>query len=255
MAYMSERNMRSLTEAKMSVHRSAMTDASARHPKVLLLRLALAGLGTAAVGIVILHVFGWQRAWSEARHLYDLGMALIRSAGPAAFFIAMALTPAVGVPLMAFSLTAGPVFSERLGLSWVIVLALLAATTNIVLTYFLARRALRPLLEKLMARLGYHLPRVRTDDEADLAIILRVTPGLPFFAQNYLLGLAGVSFRRYLFISCVIQWALNIAFILFGDALSHGKGKLALTALLLLLALTATTHLVRKHYERRKIQP
>jgi uncharacterized membrane protein YdjX (TVP38/TMEM64 family) len=232
-----------------------MTDSPARHPKALLVKLALAGVAGAVVAAVVLQVFGWQRAWTGARQLYEAGMALIRGAGPVAFFTAMALTPALGVPLMAFSLTAGPVFGERLGIGWVIVLALLATTTNIVLTYFLARRALRPLLQQLMARLGYRLPEVEAGDEADLIFLLRVTPGLPFFAQNYLLGLAGVSFRKYVLISCVVQCTFCAGFVLFGDALSQGKGKLALTALLLLLALTAGTHLARKHYERRKVAP
>jgi hypothetical protein len=39
---------------------------------------------------------------------------------------------------------------------------------------------------------------------------------------------------------------------LFGDALLHGKGRIALTSLLLLFALTAITHFVRKHYGSKK---
>ena len=40
--------------------------------------------------------------------------------------------------------------------------------------------------------------------------------------------------------------------LLFGDALLHGKGKIALLSLCGVVALTTLLHLVRRHYERRK---
>jgi len=49
-----------------------------------------------------------------------------------------------------------------------------------------------------------------------------------------------------------VQWSFNAAFILFGDALLHGKGKLALLGLCGLVALTVGTHLLRKHYGKKK---
>jgi hypothetical protein len=42
---------------------------------------------------------------------------------------------------------------------------------------------------------------------------------------------------------------------LFGDALSQGRGRTALLALGLLMALVAGTHLVRKHLGRKKTAP
>ena len=83
-------------------------------------------------------------------------------------------------------------------------------------------------------------------------MILRVTPGIPFFAQNYLAGLADVPFGKYLLVSCLIAVPMNIAIMLFGDALLHGRGKIALISFGLLLALTTATHLVRKHYGAKK---
>lgn len=188
----------------------------------------------------------------DVKALIQQGLDLIRGAGPVAFFTAMALLPAVGVPLSAFALTAGPVFGPQLGMGWVIFLALSAIGTNMALTYFLASRALRPLLEKLFVRLGYKLPSAGAEDATDLIILLRVTPGVPFTVQNYLLGLAGVPFGKYLLVSCLTSWPLNAAVILFSDALLHGKGKIAFIALSLILALMAATQLVRKHYGKKR---
>jgi uncharacterized membrane protein YdjX (TVP38/TMEM64 family) len=122
----------------------------------------------------------------------------------------------------------------------------------VALTHFLARRALRPLLEKLLDRLGYKLPQVPPEDMTDLAIIVRVTPGSPFPVQNYLLGLANVPFGRNLLVAAIVQAFYVPAFVLFGDALLHGKGKVAMIAVGLLVAAAAGTHLLRKHYAAKK---
>lgn len=221
-----------------------MAEPAPRPNRALLVKLA-------AVAVVLLAAGVFVARGLDLKALMEQGLALVRGAGPVAFYLALALLPAVGVPVSLFSLSAGSLFGDQLGMPLVIGFALAAVTFNIVFTYFLARRALRPVLAKLVARLGYKLPQAEAGDAADLIVLIRVTPGVPFFAQNYLLGLAEVPFGKYLVISCAIQWTFNAAFILFGDALLHGKGKVALVSLCLLMALSAATHLVRKHYGRR----
>lgn len=188
----------------------------------------------------------------DVRGLIERGIDLVRSAGPVAFFAAMALVPALPVPTTAFTLTAGSAFGERLGMPLVVVLSVAAVTFNLTLTYVLARWALRPWLEKLMTRLNYRLPELEAGDLTDLAIIVRVTPGSPFFVQNYLLGLANVPLGKYLLISCIVQAIYTPAFVLFGDALLHGKGKMALLAVSLLVVALVITHWARKHYGKKK---
>lgn len=188
----------------------------------------------------------------DVRGAIEAGLETIRGAGPVAFFGAMALLPAVGVPASVFTLTAGPVFGPKLGMPLVVVLSVAAMMFNIVMTYFLARRALRPVLEKLIQRLGYKLPEVPPEDMTDLTIIVRVTPGSPFPVQNYLLGLAGVPFGKYLLVSFIVQVIYTPAFVLFGDALLHGKGKMVMIAASLLVVAVVVTHWVRKHFAKKK---
>lgn len=222
-----------------------MAETNPRPNRALLLKLG-------AVTFVLLLAALLVARGLDLRALLEQGLGLIRRAGPVAFFTAMAVLPACGVPMLTFSLPAVSLFAERLGTVPVLLLSLVAMTANLVLTYGLARRGLRPLLVRLVARLGYKMPQVEAGDATDLIVILRVTPGIPFFMQNYLAGLADVPFGKYLLVSCIIAWPLNVAFMLFGDALLHGKGKIALLSLCLLLALTAITHLVRKHYGAKK---
>jgi uncharacterized membrane protein YdjX (TVP38/TMEM64 family) len=222
-----------------------MAETNPRPNRALLLKLG-------AVAFVLLLAALLVARGLDLRALLEQGLGLIRSAGPVVFFTAMAVLPACGVPMLTFSLPAVSLFADKLGTVPVLLLALVAMTANLVLTYGLARRGLRPLLAWLVARLGYKMPQVEAGDATDLIVILRVTPGIPFFVQNYLAGLADVPFGKYLLVSCIIAWPLNVAFMLFGDALLHGKGKIALLSLCLLLALTAITHLVRKHYGAKK---
>lgn len=185
------------------------------------------------------------------RETIEAIMAAIRAQGPLVFFIAMALLPACGFPVLAFVLTAGPAFSKQLGTPTVIALALTAVTANFLISYALARWALRPFLEKLLTRFGYAVPSVESNDAADLVVIMRLTPGVPFFVQNYMAGLAGLPFGKYVLISCLIVWPFNAATVFFGDAVMKGKGGLALLAFSVLVVAAATTHLLRKHYARK----
>jgi uncharacterized membrane protein YdjX (TVP38/TMEM64 family) len=186
--------------------------------------------------------------------LRDWGIAAVRESGPGLFFAAMAILPALGVPMLAFTLSAGPMFGDRLGIGLVVMLSLAAITVNVILSYFFARYTMRPVIERLMAWLGYSLPKIPEGDITDVIIIVRVTPGIPFFAQNYLLGLAGVPFRKYLVVTCILTWVLSGAFVFFGDALVRGQGKVAILTGCLVIAATATTHLIRKHYSKKKLR-
>ena len=85
-----------------------------------------------------------------------------------------------------------------------------------------------------------------------MIVLLRVTPGIPFPVQNYLLGLARANFGRYLLLSIVLQGPLNAAFVVFGEALLHGRGKMVFYGLSAIVVLLVGTHLVRKHYSRKQ---
>jgi uncharacterized membrane protein YdjX (TVP38/TMEM64 family) len=220
--------------------------------KLPLAKLAVAVGIVALIGLVVLYLVGWRTALDEALRLKTAVVARMSAAGPVVFFSAMALLPSFGVPNSPFALAAGPVFGERLGLPVVTLLGFAAITFNLTLTYWLARRWLRPLCARLLERFGYRLPLVESGDVTDLIVLIRVTPVLPFFVQNYMLGLADVPFVRYLLISAAIQGSISVAFILFGDALNHGQGKMALTAALLIAMLAVGTHLLRKHYGEKK---
>lgn len=206
----------------------------------------------AAVAIVLLVVGVLMWRGFNVRAYLDQGMALIRSASPATFFICMALLPALGVPVLAFILTAGPLWAEKMGMANVVLLSLAAVTVNFTLSYFLGRHALRPLLTKLITRLGYKLPTAEEGDAGSLIVIMRVTWGIPYCVQNYLLGIAEVPFRKYFLLTALLSLPQNAAMVLFGDAMLHGRFKMVGIVGGLLVALMAVMHVVRRHYAGKK---
>ncbi len=210
---------------------------------VLKLALALVALGLAAFLLLRGH---------HPLALIGSAVAEIARFGPWTFFGAMAVLPAVGVPSTFFTLTAGKAFGGTIGMGGVVAAGLAATTFNIALTYWLARSFFRRWVTALLRRFGYALPQVEGADTTDLIIILRVTPGFPLCVQNYLLGLAGVPAGRYFGLSYLICWPNTAAFLWFGEALLQGKGKTVLLALMAIVALSAGTHLVRRHYAGRK---
>src|SRR4051794_36759340 len=114
--------------------------------KSLLVKLTLA-----SVALMIVAAFFLRGV--DVRSWLDQALEWVRGVGPTAYFSAMAVLPAFGFPLLAFSLSAGPVFGPQLGLGWVILFVVLSIGLNVALTYWLARYALRPFLEKLIKRL------------------------------------------------------------------------------------------------------
>jgi uncharacterized membrane protein YdjX (TVP38/TMEM64 family) len=214
--------------------------------KKLLIKLGFAGVAL-LVGAVLL------ARGLDARALLHDTIELVRNVGWPTFFAAMAVLPAVGFPLSPFSLGVAPIFAPQLGFPAVIALFGAALAANLALTYWLARYALRPPLSWLVTRLGYDLPRVAHADQTTLSVLVRVTPGPPFFIQGYLLGLAEVRFKTYMLVSWPIAMAYALVFILFGDSIAHGKGKVALLACGALAAVAVGVKLLPRRYAKNKL--
>lgn len=208
--------------------------------------MVVAGLAAAVLGYWWLANHGF-----NLRLAFEEGLATLRGLGPLAFFTAMALLPVVGCPMSVFYLVAGTAFASTLGLGGVIAATGVALLVNLSVTYWMARYALRPWLIAMIARTRYKIPVLDDADHAELTVILRITPGPPFFVQSYLLGLAGVRFRTYLWISWVISMAMGSGFIVFGDALLHGKAKVAFIGIGAFVGVSLIIHFLRRHYGKK----
>lgn len=180
------------------------------------------------------------------RELWRTLEGVLREAGPLVFFAAMAVLPALGFPLMPFTLIAGPVFGPQLGVGPTIGCAIAAVAANVAFSYWLAAGVLRPWVLRLAEWLGYRLPEMPAGAAWQLVTVVRLAPGLPFWMQSYLLGVIRAPFGAYLTLSTLIPAGYIAATIAGGDALARGRGRTALLAFAVLGFVAAGFHLWRK---------
>ena len=209
----------------------------------------LLALGALAVVAVVVGYFVLRGV--NLRMLFSEAMEHVRAAGPLVFFAAMAVLPAVGAPILAFILTAGPAFEPQLGRGGVLAACALSNLLSLSIGYWLARRWLRPWLQKFVARSGHKVPQVARADQFEVTLLLRITPGPPFFLQNFLLGLAEIPFPRYLAVSWTVVMMHTTGLVIFGGALANGKGREAVLGVSLFVAALLIIHLLRRHYAKQ----
>lgn len=209
------------------------------------LAIAFAGLAGAGFWWLKIHDF-------SVRLAIDDGIAVLRSAGPLVFFGAMAVLPAVGCPMSIFYLAAASAFAPQMGMIGVIAASGAALAVDLAVSYWLARYGLRPWLEQMISRTKYKIPVIADADQNQIILLVRITPGPPFFLQNFLLGLAGVRFGSFFWISWVVNMFFASGLIFFGEAILHGKGKAAFIGFSALVALVMIVHLLRRHYGKKR---
>jgi uncharacterized membrane protein YdjX (TVP38/TMEM64 family) len=241
---------RSLTVRRDGGQAAPMSSLETMAPKrkLPIARLAIAGVVLGAMGVLVLREIGMVRLVASL----DLLVATIRDMGPWVFFIAMMILPAMGAPLMAFNLVAGEAFAPQMTMPGVIVTVSAAIAANLGLTYWLARYALRPLLTRVVARYGYSVPRVTKDNALTVTLLVRLTPGPPFFLQGYLLGLAEVPLRLFMIVSWLAVLPLALAGVVLGKAAREGNmGKIA-AVLGFMVVVVVAVHLVRRRFANRE---
>ena len=212
-------------------------------------RRRLAALGAAGLGLAVVATWAAMQPpefWAQVKAAVTAGMDWVRGLGAGWYFTAFAVLPAIGCPVSAFALSAGPLFGPVLGLPTVLLLAGASMATSMTISYGLARFVLRPWVIRLFGFLGYKIPEVPADKRWMFVFLVRVTPGPPYVFQSFLLGLAEVPFGMYLGISWVIATANVSLVIVFGDALMKGHGKVALAALAGVVLVVAAIKIARK---------
>lgn len=216
----------------------------AKVPVGLLVKLGIVAVALGAVAVLVLRGV-------DVRGLAAQGFGHIRDAGPWAFFGAMAVLPAVGVPMSPFYLLAGPAFGAQMTLPGVAAAGAAALLVNFALSYWLAHRALRPAVEWVLSHTRFSVPQVKPENELTVAVLMRVTPGPPLFLQSYILGLSGVRFRTYMVVSMAVQTAFFVGVTIFGKALMEGRGGLAVMGVMVLVAGVVLVRMLRKRFAKR----
>lgn len=223
----------------------AAPDVPDQKPKLPLAKLAIGAVLLLAIGVAVLKGV-------DLAALKEQGMGFVRSMGPVAFFTAMAILPAIGMPMTFFTIPAGDAFGAQLGMGTVIALALAVLVVNLALSYWIARYALRPLFTKLLDRYGYKVPRVTKENALAVTLATRLTPGLPYVVQGCILGVAEVPFLLYMLVSWPAQAAYAAGFIVLGEGLLKGNFYLALKGIGAIVVVIVAVQIIRKKMAKRE---
>jgi uncharacterized membrane protein YdjX (TVP38/TMEM64 family) len=169
-------------------------------------------------------------------------------AHPVVLFFAIAILPGMGFPASPLLIAAGIAWG---GGTRACCLAISAIALNMTWTYFLATGIGKPLLLRLF---GKRLQKWEAPQGKNLYLItgaLRLTPGIPFFLQNYALGIMGIPFRPYILISLLLNAIYVIGFVVSGGAILSGSIAHALAGLGLILLVTLVLRYLRSRYRSR----
>ena len=169
---------------------------------------------------------------------------------PAALFWALVILPGLPIPSSALMLMAGVVWRQQPVMACG--LYLLAMVMNLTWTYWLAAGPARRLVERMLAATEIQIPDLPRGDHLKLILVLKLTPGIPFFLQNYLLGFLRAPFHLYLPISILCNGIIGSGIVLGGAGLSDGRLMPALTGISLIVLGIVLTHLVRGWMSKRK---
>lgn len=169
---------------------------------------------------------------------------------PWALFLALVFLPGLPVPMTLLFLTAGVVWKDRPILACLICLT--AVGLNQTWTYWVAAVPARKLVEKLLAATSFKIPELPRGDHLKLILVLRLTPGIPLFFQNYLLGFLRAPFHLYLPISILCTGVIGCGVVLSGAGLADGKIKWAITGVSMIALGGVLTHAIRNWLGRRK---
>ena len=210
--------------------------------KILVL-VVLAGIAT------LLALITWQTGWLDrALTMKEPVLEWCRS-NPIALFAAIAILPGLGFPASPLLILAGAVWGSHLGACFI---AIAATVLNMTWTYAAAAGPARRLVARI---LGTRWDKWRDMDHRNLlklTLLLRITPGLPLFLQNYTLGLLAVPFVPYLLISVPINGLFVTGCVLTGGAIFEGSLGAAIVGVSLLIAASITVKMIHSRLAAAK---
>ena len=154
-------------------------------------------------------------------------------------FCAIAILPGFILPVAPFLTLAG-IWGDAHG-PWLCCLYCTCALTfNLVWTYWFARKTGRSLIKKILSKTKYQLPEKPSENLLQWALILRLTPGVPFIFTNYGLALLSMPFLPYLIVSIPVLAFTGCGYVLafagiFGGNWAYLWGGTSMIVVMLLL--------------------
>jgi len=211
-----------------------------KKPRILILLIVATLIG----GSLLYALIATGLTPSDLKEFIDRTITTI-SDYPVLVYLSVLIVGGLPLPLSPFLILAGVLFTERYGLPVALLLCYSAMVLNMIWTYFLSAYPMRTIFEKMMGIFAKKFPEIPDEHKSKVTLIIRITPGIPFFLQNYFLGVSRVPFGKYLLISMAIQAMYTSGFVIGGGAIFEGKAGLAIAAVSIFVILGFVVHWLR----------
>lgn len=139
-------------------------------------------------------------------------------------FVSIAILPGFILPCAPLLLLAG-IWGTEFGVAQACLYSVLALTINLIWTYWFACGPGRKIVNRLLKIFKYEIPELPSQNLNQWAVILRLTPGIPFIFTNYGLGLLKMPFVKYILISTPIISITDCGFVLASAGIFGGSWK------------------------------
>lgn len=136
---------------------------------------------------------------------------------PVFLIAAIGILPAIGFPAALFYI----VGSVAYGVVWGLVFSGIGVAINISLCYWISNSFLRKWILLFLHKRGHKLLAIPPSEARATIIAVRLMPGIPLSAQNYILGIAGVNFKQYFIYSWPTQMFWAVFFVLAANTVIH----------------------------------
>lgn len=172
------------------------------------------------------------------------------SSNPWLLFVALVFLPGLPFPTSALLVVAGLVWGKQPVIACV--LCFVALILNLTWTYWLAAGPGRKVVARILDSSGIQIPDLPAGDQLKLILILKLTPGIPLFFQNYLLGFLRAPFRLFMLISLLCNGIIGTGIVLSSVGIGGGKMMPALSGISLIVLGIVVIRLIRGWLAKRK---
>lgn len=211
------------------------------------------GLAAVFFGLVTLIALYFMAQWldldkAKVLALIDEMNVWVSDKNPAYYILLVALCPLVGFPVSPFLMVAGVFYGYTMGTLW----AMCGITLSNVIGYWIGGYGFRDQVEKFLLKRTTKIPEIPQQHTKRVIILLRLTPGFPLFAQNYLLGFARVPFKEFFWLSLLLNIIPIAGFVIFGGSIFEGKLGMTLVGVSVLIVVAIASKLTYSYVQTKK---
>lgn len=204
--------------------------------------VVIAGLVLSAVAMGLIF---WRLGWIHGLLSLKEPVLIWCRSHPTALFLAIAILPAFAFPVSPLLILAGAVWGAN---AEACALAVGAILINVLLCHVAAAGPGHQLIAGILGERYTRWSKTARASQWQLATVLRMTPGVPLCAQNYILGLLRIPLSASLALALPITGSYVCGFVLTGGAIFEGRFGIIILGLSILVVISVVLKVLSSRF-------